>query len=613
VAEPPARRLGPPAALVLLWLVGGAGPVLAPHLPAGPARLLAPAAAAVGAASLLALFLLAVWPWLAAGRGPAPVLGGGVAALAAGLPFFAGPALVAGVPAAAILSAAGVVAGCGLVAGAFLLGAGRSGGGGRAFTALVTAVVAAAPLVNYAANEFLRVPGSLGYRLSPPLLIRRILLERPDADPRLFLLCSVALAALLLAPRLVRAGAVLLLLPLLAGSAARAAPEAENLFGEAWAPGRVVPLVVPAPETGEVVLPGLGLFRGAAEGGRALVLVPGPAAPTAALPGAPVRDGLPLVLCLAPPGEDLRAAAREGRIVLTSALPGFERLPLEAFLSVDGVYDPAGDLPPEKAERLAGAGVAVFGDFGPSVLDAARTVLRRPWEEPGRVFSDQDLRNLFGPAPAPPRERFLRSLAVLAVFSVVASAAIRFARGRGQGLLAPSLLAVLCAAALLVLGAALPRPPDATHEVFIAREGNREVSLHRVTARRETEFRAVLPFAPVPLGAGRFAAERRGDGSYTVGFGLRSGESRLFAVMALGRSPDAASPPDVLLTADGFALPGGGTLPAGEFLRREFRRSGGAADQRNWALRKLVRFAAPPPGTSALRFAGGALDAWRVE
>ncbi|MCU0725122.1 MAG: hypothetical protein MUE73_04935, partial [Planctomycetes bacterium] len=516
MADPPVSRLRRSVGLaLLLLLLGGAGPVFASHLPAGPARLFEPAPAAVGSASLLALYFLAAWPWLARRRDPAVVLGEGIAALSIGLPFLVGPALVAGVPPAAILSAAAVIAGCALVGAAFLLGPGRRGGGERAFVAFVAGAVAAAPLVNYAANEFLRAPGGLAYRISPPLVIRRILLERPDADPRTFLLGCLACAALLLLPRLLRPGAASLLL-LCAAPVARAAPEAENLFGEAWAPGRVLPLRVAAKEAGEVTIPGLGRFRGGAEGGRALLFVPGPATPAAVLPGSPVEGGLPLVLCLAPPSDDLRAAAREGRLALTSARPGWERLPQEAFLSVDAVYDPAGALPEAGSSRIAAAGVPVLRAFDVEALAAARTALRRPWEEPGREFSDQDLRRLFAPAPGPPEDRAVRSLGVLAAFSVAAFAAVRFARGRGRRGLAPVLLVVLGVAAVLALRAALPGLPDATHEVFTAREGTREVSLHRAAARRETMFRAVLPFAPVVLGPGAFEAGRLAGGSFEV-------------------------------------------------------------------------------------------------
>lgn len=588
--------------LLAVLLLIAAAPVVAPALPAGPASLFAPRAAAVAAAGLAILFFVFVGPAPGPGRRPATVFAGSLERLLVAIPFVAGPALAGGASPPEIARAVAIVAGAALAAALWFAGPGRNGRRDRAFAAGAVLVLAGLPFGNWIANDFLGATGGTGYAVSPLLAARSVLLDRPGADATPCLLLLVAASAVFaglglgIGRRGVAAGLLLLL-----AAPARAA-EVEPVLGDARVPGRVLWLRV-APNGAaaaeiEVEVPGRGIVRVPFRAGGALVPVPGAeglerirvreGGEWREVPLPPMRRAAPgrLAVALGPlPPETLRRVEGEGFTVARAAA-GAEAAPGDVFLTADLVLDPANrrpDVPP-----TAGAAAA-----------------RRPWEEAGRVLDPEGLLDLFPPPEGLDPARSRRSFLPLLLFAAAAFAWIRWGgRRSGGAAMRVGGIALLAAATLGTLVALLPRPPAVDRAVFTIREPGRrtELTLLRTGSRGG---RAELDTAGAPLILGRgpeFVATEEAGGSFRVSIDLPPHASRIVVSTTRADGVPAAEP-SVLVSPAGLAVPGEAFAPAGEFLREHFRNDPG----RSTAIRKLVRLGDPAPGTFEAAFVPGGM------
>lgn len=601
-----------PAALVLILLFFAAGPLLGPLLPAGPAALLIPGAAAVGAAAAAMLFATIVWPAAARRREPRRLLADGLLILAATLPFPAGLAFAAGIPPARILAAEVLVAATVAAAGLWLAGPGRTRERDRFLAAGAVALFFGVPFGNYVLNEFGVADTHGGYALSPLLAARSLLLDRPGAGagPALLLLGGVAAAGAAARLLLVRRAAVVAAALLFGGSAVAA--EAVPLLGDRYVPGRPLPVAVKTVRPGPVAveLP-IGRFEGDPRPDGAWVVLPG----TAGLSRITVvaGDGREeadlalrevvagrLAVALAPRG-DLHARLEENGYAVSVAAPGAETLPAAAFLAADLVFDPLERLPAEARERLRAAGVPVVGSLLWPLTPAVGWS-RRPWEEPGRVLSADDLHDLFGRPPGPDPGRPRTALLVLGGFAAAFLAAIRWA-GERSGRRA-ALAAGLAAVATAFLAWRLPPPAVVRTETFTVAEGGRRTTVVAASAgRAPATWRGRFPEFPLPLhGRAPVLVTSAGEGGYEASVPLAAGETRLFVRIGFGPPPGApAGPPDLRFGPAGLAPPGEEFRPAGEVLRTLLK----GDDVRSTAVRKLLTLAAPPPEILHIHFAPG--------
>ncbi len=606
---PSPRPAAPPGfpAFLGLCALSSALPLLAPYLPAGPARLASPAAAATLAASLLPAWALLVWPVLARDRSGRAVAAGAAWLLVAGLPFVLGLALAAGVERGRALLSAAVSGAAVLPAGAFLRGPGRAGRGDRVFVAGAVAVGGLLPFVNYALNEFGGTAFGGLYAFSPVLVLRRMLFELPGADPVPVLGLCVAAAAAFLLPRALPGAAATVVLA--AAGVAAAAPEIETPLGEAYVPGRLLPLRVRAEGEVEVRLPAGGRLTADSEGGVAEILLPGPPAGAAVvlrtregewtvhLPARPLPEGAALLLALGAVPAEFVAAAREAGVHVVRGGEGLPDPAGAALLAADGVIDPEGRLADAEAAALASAGVPVLRSAAPGEWARVRAeagLLRRPWEEPGRLLLENDVGRAFGP-PAPPAGR---PGAVFGLLGLFAAAGLAFRWSvRGRPLVALLVLGLAGAGVTAAIAHLCPPRAGVLLDCLTAREGAREVRVFRLTARREAAGRLEgLPNA-VALGHGNWRFARS---TGTVEVALRRGETRFVVSQRRVGGPAPAGPWDLLVRGGRLLLPDGQPFPEGRL-----RTPAGRPDERVQRIRKFLRLADPPPGAFGVLLPAG--------
>ena len=596
-------------------VVLAAGPLLVPHLPAGPASLLTPSAAADGAAGAVILFLLFVWPVVVRDRSPGRVVREALEILAVSAPCVVWMADSGDASPADRLSVLGILLGVAIVTGLWLSGPGRRPDRDRWFAGAAVLVLAGLPFLNYALNEFGVTADDAGFRLSPLLVVRGILLGAPGAGAAPCLVLLVGLAALLSGLRAIRTGAVAIAVLLALAPLARA-EEPEPLFGEHYVPGRPVPLrisrggafpsvaVVTGTDEVQVHLtdrPGRWLeVPGAVDLGNALTWESG----RKSEPGPDLRPAPPgtwLVTLGAAPPELLRVAEERG-FCIGRAASGAEEIADEAWLSPDGVIDVGERLGERREARLRGAGVLVIRtvDDLPATAPVVRGT-RRPWEEPGRVLSPEGLADLF-PAPAGfDADKARLTFFVVLGWAIVAGAIRRWGRGRPGWLwflAVPAGLAVLGSQCVVHWTA---RGDDLS---FLVTEGARvtEVRLLR-TGRHRGQFDLRTVALPQPLSTTvSLSAE---DGGYRLDPQLvPPRRTMLFVTTRFADAPAAASAPDLLIGPAGLAVPGEEWLPAGEFLRRL-----AARDRiRATAIRKLLPAGDLPDRVYEVAFHDGGMD-----
>jgi hypothetical protein len=446
-------------------------------------------------------------------------------------------------------------------------------------------------------------------------VVRGLLLDQPGADPVPFLFFAASVSALLLAGRFVAGAAAALLV--VAGTASAEEVEVHPLLGDLYAPGRAVPLLVVAPAGTRSVAASASrgaLVTGTVRAEGAFLPIPGPERLDRVgvrIDGADEPIEVPVGVRPKPPGErwyvvfgpvspDLAAAAREKGIALSRARPEAESMDPD-LLSADGVVD--------LSERLTGARVARIRARGVPVVhrvedlpEAAEQehLVRRIWEEPGRVLEAGDLHGYFPPAARFEPARSRAALLLLAGFAALAVMAIRFAGRRGWSaarsliLLVPPATAATIAAVL-----ALPPPAPVRWDSIVLREGVRVVTLDRVLALRDTVAEREFPGLPLPLGRAEDVEIRVDDGA-RIRVPLRAREARIF-VREGGGAPGPGgtdAPFDLLVFPAGLALPGEAPRPVVEFLREELD------GVRGRALPKLLKLGAERRGTYGVRFLG---------
>lgn len=603
------------AALLTLLVLVSAGPLLAPLVPAGPARLLAPGSAAAAAGVVLAAWALVVWPATARDRSPGRLAAEAVLLLAAGAPFLFGLALAAGRPPEDALPGLAVAAGSLLAAHAWLSGPGRRPGRDRFFVAGAAAFSGALPLGAYALAEFAGAGSAIAFRLSPILAARGPFAGASGADPFPFLLlASGTAAALHLAGGRGRAAGAASLLVLLAGGAARAEGEvrAVPVLGEFYRPGRPVPVRIEGAAAGEirVTAPGPPATVGLAGEGRRTVWLPGTAdlrgirvaspegAAGAELRARPAAAGQRLIVSMV----DVPAAERERAAAAGFAISRFagteDPAVMEHALGIpDAWLDPAGRLPAGAAESRS---VTVLRDLSPATLAGLAVSprpLRWPWEEDGRILSPERLFALFPAAADPGPARSRTALIGLAAFAVAVLALRRFARGRRlPAAVSLALVPVLAGLAVAVLAAALPVPPPWTEDEVVVEGGGRYVRIRRVRASRPAVAELLGTWPPVALGAGEPVTVRADGNGFGISVPLGAGETRLlvegtpFPSRPVDRAEAGAVWEDGLL-----GRPAGPPRPPLDFLT-------GEADRREEAwLRAFLDFREPAPGRWGIR------------
>jgi len=626
---PPADRTetaSPGRGLVILLLVLlalSSLPLVSDRLPGGLAVLAAPRPVAVGSALVVLLFVFAVWP----ATGPRGRFG--AVAVHGTLLFFPGAtfvfvhALAAGAGMKAPLQVAGVLAAATILCGLHLAKSGGarhrvgSSGRDRGFALVVLLVSLGLPLVNYMLNEFGGISGELGYRLSPPLLIRRILLGLPNADPLPFFVLCLLLLAIWQVRRFLKSGAAAIVLLVLAGTVRSEELRVAPLLGDAYLPGRALPLLVIGSSLEVppgVQVPGVARVYGEHQAGGTVLLLPAPA--DLDLVHVMTKDGweerdlsilsMPFTarhLVSFTGVSDAFLDEAEMRLIAISRVHPLA-LSLEpavlatALLSADGVLDPEGVLPPRTVLKLEAAGVPVLTTTDLAALDmllAKRSVLRRIWEEKDTVLLPDGLFGLFPPDPGQDPERGRTALIVLAGFSLLFLAGVRFALKRRLNLVTPVLIAALASGWTMFLAVTvLPALPDWESRTVTAREGGRSVQIELLQARRSCT--AVARGAMV---LGRGALVRSDPDGMKVP--LAGHEARIAVREAFGAIPGQAVP-DVLFGPQGLRLLGEEPLPPTKFLKAHYPGAPGRPNPRALLLRKLIRLAEPPREEVGIRF-----------
>ncbi len=622
----PVRGLG---ALLLLLLVFAELPLLAKHLPVGPAGLITPRAVAAASAIAFLFHVLAVWPVIGTrGRAGATAVQGALFFLV-GATFVFVSARAAGVGLGEVRSATLVLAATTLLAGILLARSAAGPGWDRLCAMAVLLVSAGLPLANYALNEFGGISGRLGYRLSPPLLVRRILLGHADADPVPFLmLCLLALAVLQGRRLLGRGKAAAMIVLLLAGTVRGEETRVAPLLGDAYVPGRPLPVLVTGTPTGvtpAVLVPGVAMVIGQSTPGGCILLLPAPedlnlihvrvagtGGPGWEERGIDVRAvpfGWRHLVSFTGVGDEFLDQAQMRSIVLSRVHPGAlsqdAAAPASAMgdlaialLAADGVLDPDGILPPETVRSLEAAGVPVLTEASAVALDrltADVSVVRRIWEEEETVLSAAGLFDLFPGREGPDPARSRTALFILLGFSLLFFAGVRFILRRRLNPVTAVVFALLAAGwtAFLALSV-LPEPPDWKGQSITVREGERTVRLELLKAvcvcRAAGEGRMVLGPGAVP----EITADR-------VIVPLKAHEARI-TVAERFSPPVVSGSPDVLFGPAGLRLPGRKAQAPAEFLKKHYPGGPGRPDPRALVLRKLIRLANPPQTEVGIRF-----------
>lgn len=584
-----------------VWLLApllllAAGPAVADSLPHGPRSLLVPGPALIGAAAVVLLWTVFAWPALLGRRRCWEVVGSALLIGVLAGPFLVGLARLAGTGTGDLLGVAGVLAAWLLATGIYLVGPGRERKWDRWFAASAILVLFAAPLVNYALNEFARVTGDVGYRISPILTVRRIVLGLPDADPSPFYWLCLAAVAGLSGPRLLRRAAPFAGLLLLAAVVRGDTPEVKPVFGRYFVPDRPIPLLVTGGKPGEwtwLRVPGRGRYGGGTSSRGCYLTVPLPRSPQ----GMEVRFGmegewLPVEVDLEPvlPGQFWVVCVRE----VPESLLGEPRIAAGLVAPPESLSSPFAWIEPDAfVDRFREAlnhpprGKPVFHELPPSVTEALLEVhspLRRIWEEGRDLVS---LRRLFeadtrsGDDDAP-----WTAFALLAGFTVAAAGAVRFLRR--SKLLIPCLLVLASGASLAILSAC-PRPPDFETWSIVVDDGSRGWEIRRIRAARDVIFHEGQIALPVVLGEGAEAEVvcHWSGLALSLDLPLRAHETR-YLISEVG-PPDVLMEPELVIGPDGLSVTGGEAMWPTEFLVGAYAERFSETTPAGVAVRKLLR------------------------